>query len=214
MTINTMRIFQIIFLVCGSGFLKAQPIDTTGFDYPYIPEIISYQKNLNHEYADPAASPLDSIDLVRFSSLNFYSPDLKYMVVATFTKVKKLTKFKMKTSTSRKPEYAKYGEVSFEIDGIKYKLNVYQNIEFSKKPGFEKYLFLPFTDLTSGETTYGGGRYIDLEIPEDNTIFVNFNFAYNPYCAYAHSYSCPIPPPENFLNTKIEAGVKEGLIYK
>lgn len=209
-----MKNFLILFFLCSGSFLNAQFIDTTGFDYPHMPEIIDYQKNLNKEYADPASSPLDSIDLVKFSSLNFYSPDIKYRVVAFFVKAKKPKKFKMKTSTDRKPAYAKYGEVHFDIGGVAYKLNVYQNIEFSKKEGFEKYLFLPFTDLTNGETTYGGGRYIDLEIPDGKTIVIDFNKAYNPYCAYAHSYSCPIPPAENFLNVKIEAGVKEGLMYK
>lgn len=212
-----MVIYKTTFIVLFTGFVSlvySQTIDTSGYKDPVLNEIISYQKNLNHEYGDAEQSPLDSVDLVRFFSLNFYSPNAKYKVVASLKKVKKPKKFKMKTSTDRKPEYAKYGEVNFEIEGIKYKLNVYQNIELSKKPGFEKYLFLPFTDLTNGDATYGGGRYIDLEIPEDNSIVINFNFAYNPYCAYAHSYSCPIPPPENFLNTRIEAGVKDGLMYK
>lgn len=201
------RILVILFLF-GYSVVKAQSNDSINAD------IKQYHQTLNSEYGDPSTSPLDSADLVKFSSLNFYSPDLKYRVTATFTKVKKLKKFKMKTSTDRKPEYAKYGEVHFKINDVSYKLNVYQNIEFSKKAGFEKYLFLPFTDLTNGETTYGGGRYIDLEIPEEKTIVIDFNKAYNPYCAYAHRYSCPIPPAENFLNVKIEAGVKDGLIYK
>lgn len=179
-----------------------------------LSEINEYHLNLNKEYADPATSPLDSVDLVRFSALNIYPPDINFYFVCRFQKTKKEKKFKMKTSTNRLPLYRKYGEVYINIDDGLFKLNVYQNIELSKKKAYKNYLFLPFTDYTNGETTYGGGRYIDLQIPEGNTIIIDFNKAYNPYCAYSHKYSCPIPPAENFLNIKIEAGVKEGLIYK
>ena len=70
------------------------------------------------------------------------------------------------------------------------------------------HLFLPFTDNTNGVETYGGGRYIDLKIPAGNTINIDFNKAYNPYCAYSDKYSCPIPPPENHLDIEIKAGIK------
>ncbi len=209
-----MRVVLIGLVMLAGTSNYAQPIDTSGLGYPYLYTVIEYQKELNKEYADPETSPLDSVDLVKFSSLNFFSPNQDYLVFGTFTKSKKQKKFKMETSTDRLPEYAVYGEVRFTLKGKKCKLNVYQNIELSKKPGYEKYLFLPFTDLTNGETTYGGGRYIDLEIPEGNELEIDFNKAYNPYCAYSHKYSCPIPPPENFLNIKVEAGVKEGMMYK
>ena len=75
--------------------------------------------------------------------------------------------------------------------------------------GEADYLFLPFTDLTSGVDTYGGGRYIDQKIPEGNSIIIDFNQSYNPYCAYNPRYSCPIPPPENDLLIEIMAGVKD-----
>ena len=76
---------------------------------------------------------------------------------------------------------------------------------------FENYLFLPFNDTSNGKTTYGGGRFIDLEIPEkgSKTISIDFNKAYNPLCAYNHKYSCPIPPAENNLSIEIPVGVKD-----
>jgi uncharacterized protein (DUF1684 family) len=115
----------------------------------------------------------------------------------------------MKTSTARLPEYIKYGELHFVLDGKECHLNVYQNIDLIKKPGFEDYLFLPFSDLTSGKESYIGGRYIDLTIPKSSTMILDFNTAYNPYCAYNHIYSCPLVPLENDLNVAIEAGVKK-----
>ena len=83
-----------------------------------------------------------------------------------------------------------------------------RNIDLSKKPGYANYLFVPITDLTNGEETYGGGRYIDLRGPLGKVVELDFNKAYNPYCAYGGKYSCPIPPIENHLGLRIEAGVK------
>jgi uncharacterized protein (DUF1684 family) len=115
----------------------------------------------------------------------------------------------MKTSTDRKPMYVKYGEAHFEIDGKLLRLNIYKNIELSKKEEYEDYLFLPFSDLTSGKESYIGGKYIDMKTPIGGTIIINFNLSYNPLCAYNFKYSCPKVPQENDLNIEIRAGVKK-----
>ena len=168
-----------------------------------------FQDNLNLEYADKAKSPLMEKDLKTFKSLDFFSINDKYIIEAKFIRTKKEKVFKMKTSTSRLPEYKKYGELHFSIDGVDCKLNVYQNIDLIKKPGFDDYLFLPFSDLTNGKETYIGGRYVDLRIQKGTTWKIDFNKAYNPYCAYNYEYSCPIVPLENDLNVSILAGVKK-----
>ena len=168
-----------------------------------------FQDNLNLEYADKAKSPLMEKDLKTFKSLDFFPINAKYIIEAKFIRTKKEKVFKMKTSTSRLPEYKKYGELHFTIDGVDCKLNVYQNIDLIKKPGFDDYLFLPFSDLTNGKETYIGGRYVDLRIQKGTTWKIDFNKAYNPYCAYNYEYSCPIVPLENDLNVAILAGVKK-----
>ena len=167
-----------------------------------------FQKKINSEYADAKTSPLMETDLKTFKTLDFYPLSSKYYVNSKFVKAKDEKVFEMKTSTSRKPKYIKYGTVFFSIDGIALKLNVYQDIEFSKTDEYKDYLFLPFSDKTCGKESYIGGRYIDLKIPKGNTILIDFNKAYNPYCAYNHKYSCPIVPLENDLNVEIKAGVK------
>ena len=167
------------------------------------------QKKLNEEYADPKESPLTETDLKYFEGLDFYPISDKYVVEANFVKSENEKPFKMKTSTARLPEYVKYGELHFVMDGRKFKLNVYQNVDLSKKPGFEDYLFLPFSDLTCGKESYIGGRYIDMRFPKYDTVLIDFNTAYNPYCAYNHKYSCPIVPLENDLAIEIFAGVKK-----
>jgi uncharacterized protein (DUF1684 family) len=115
----------------------------------------------------------------------------------------------MKTSTDRKPVYVKYGEAHFSIDGQSFKLNIYKNIELSKKKEYKDYLFLPFSDLTCGNESYIGGKYIDMKIPQGDTIVIDFNMSYNPYCAYSPKYSCPKVPLENDLKIEIRAGVKK-----
>uniref|UniRef100_UPI00404A52DE DUF1684 domain-containing protein n=1 Tax=Flavobacterium sp. TaxID=239 RepID=UPI00404A52DE len=172
-------------------------------------EVIAHQKEQNLEFADSTKSPLKAQDLKTFKGLDFYPINANLVVKATFKRTKKAKKFQMPTTTSRKPWYVKYGEFHFEIEGKKMTLAVYQNIDLSKKPGFEDYLFLPFTDLTSGVESYGGGRYIDVRIPKNKEYIIDFNKAYNPYCAYNEKYSCPIPPPENDLPIEILAGVKK-----
>lgn len=168
-----------------------------------------FQANLNKEFANREESPLTDEDFKVFQSLEFYTIDEKFIVEAKFVRTPKEKVFKMKTSTTRLPEYKKYGELLFQIDGKSFKLNVYQNIELSKKEGYEDYLFLPFSDLTCGIESYIGGRYIDMRIPKTETVTIDFNKAYNPYCAYNHKYSCPIVPLENDLPIEILAGVKK-----
>lgn len=171
-------------------------------------DALSCHEELNNHYADQEKSPLKKKDLQSFQGLDFFEIDEKYVVEAKFKRTPKEKPFQMPTTTQRKPWYVKYGELHFVLDGKKCKLNVYKNVEAGKKSTDEVSLFLPFTDLTSGNESYGGGRYLNLPIPEGKTTTINFNCAYNPYCAYNENYSCPLTPSENDLPVFINAGVK------
>lgn len=168
-----------------------------------------FQQTLNIEYGDKEESPLTEEDFKTFKGLDFYPIDEKYIVKATFIRTPEEKIFKMKTTGTRTPEYVKYGQLIFSLDGQEFKLNLYQNIDLIKKEGFADYLFLPFSDLTCGKESYIGGRYIDMRIPKSDMVSIDFNKAYNPYCAYNHKYSCPIVPLENDLQIAILAGVKK-----
>ncbi|MDR5589635.1 DUF1684 domain-containing protein [Christiangramia sp. SM2212] len=167
-----------------------------------------FQKELDLEYANSEESPLEPKDLKEFKGLDFFEIDPEYIVKAEFVRTPSESPFTMKTSTDREPVYVKYGELYFSLKGKELKLNLYQNQELTQDPEYFDYLFLPFTDLTNGESTYGGGRYIDFRIPDSKEVILDFNKAYNPYCAYSGRYSCPIPPKENDLEIEILAGVK------
>lgn len=174
-----------------------------------VSAVMAFQNTMNKEYGDAVKSPLMKKDLQDFNGLDFYPANPKYFVVAKFRRTAEEKPFEMKTSTDRLPVYVKYGELTFTLDGKDFKLNIYQNIELVKKEGFHDYLFLPFSDLTSGKETYIGGRYIDMKLPKGDTLAIDFNQAYNPYCAYNYKYSCPIVPLENDLDIEIKAGVKK-----
>lgn len=167
-----------------------------------------FQKQINSEYADAKTSPLMEEDLKTFKTLDFYPISEKYFVNAKFEKAKNEKVFEMKTTGTRTPKYIKYGTIYFTLDGVEMQLNVYRNIELSKQKEYKDHLFLPFSDLTCGKESYIGGRYIDLKIPKGDTMAIDFNQAYNPYCAYNHKYSCPLVPLENDLKVEIKAGVK------
>ena len=174
-----------------------------------VRKIYKFQKELNLEFLDPKTTILDSLGQLSFEGLEFYPVTTKYRIKASFKRTPNEKPFLMKTSTDRLPEYVKYGEASFEIEDEKIILNIYQNIKYSKTEEYKDDLFLPFTDYTSGDGSYGGGRYIDLKIPDNEFIILDFNKSYNPYCAYNKKYSCPIPPIENDIVLRIEAGIKD-----
>ena len=190
----------LMVLQFGFGFAQSQ------FD---LANVDKFQKELNAEYADAKTSPLLPEDLKVFKSLDFYPANEKFFVVAKFIRTENELPFEMKTSTDRKPVYVKYGEAHFTIDDQSFKLNIYRNIELSKKEQYKDYLFLPFSDLTCGNESYIGGKYIDMKIPKGDTIVIDFNTSYNPYCAYSPKYSCPKVPLENDLKIEIRAGVKK-----
>ncbi|WP_149207204.1 DUF1684 domain-containing protein [Flavobacterium johnsoniae] len=171
-------------------------------------EAEKFQKQINSEYADAKTSPLMEEDLKTFQTLDFYPINENFFVNAKFEKAKNEKVFEMKTTGARTPKYIKYGTLFFTLNGVEMQLNVYRNIELFKQKEYKDHLFLPFSDLTCGKESYIGGRYIDLKIPKGDTIAVDFNQAYNPYCAYNHKYSCPLVPLENDLKVEIKAGVK------
>nr|WP_299205840.1 DUF1684 domain-containing protein [uncultured Brumimicrobium sp.] len=141
------------------------------------------------------------------ASLSYFEIDRSWILTAKFKK-KKGKVFEMPTTTTRKPEYRRIGYLHFKRNGEKFKLAVYKSVGFTL-PKYKDYVFIPFKDGNAPEKTYGGGRYLDLEITDDmKTVKVDFNTAYNPYCVYSHRYSCPITPEENHIEIKVEAGVK------
>lgn len=173
-------------------------------------EVLAQRETHVKELSDTAYGVLNQKEVDEFEGLDYFDFDSEFQINATFTKDKGKV-FEMLTTTERKPKYRRFGYVDFEVNGKKCRLEVYQNMGLKKQKEYRDYLFIPFRDGTSRNETYGGGRYLDVRIPSGKTILLDFNLAYNPYCAYSYRYSCPIPPECNTLTTKIEAGEKTPL---
>ena len=176
----------------------------------YLDEIKQHQYELNTFYADKEESPLTKEGFETFKTLDFFEIDKEYSVEATFTTTPDTPIFEMKTTTDRLPLYRKYGIATFNLKGKDFQLSLYQHQKEITSTDHSNLLFLPFNDLSNGKTSYGGGRFIDIETPASNakTVVIDFNKSYNPYCAYNSKYSCPIPPKENSLAIEIPVGVK------
>ena len=177
----------------------------------YEDEIKKFQYELNTQYADTEHSPLTKEDIQTFKALDFFEIDENYRVKARLELTPNAPSFEMKTTTERLPIYKKYGIAHFTLNGKDLELSIYQNQDLKNSLEYANYLFLPYNDLSNGKTSYEGGRFIDLQIPteKNDTIIIDFNKSYNPYCAYNHKYSCPIPPSENILPLEIPVGVKD-----
>ncbi|HKJ06819.1 MAG TPA: DUF1684 domain-containing protein, partial [Flavobacteriaceae bacterium] len=161
----------------------------------YKAQIQNYQYELNTYYGDVETSPLTTEDLINFKSLPFFEINETYKVTANFERTPDAPVFEMRTTTDRLAKYRKYGVATFNLNGKKHKLSLYQNQDYMDSEEYGHLLFLPFTDLTNGKESYSGGRFLDIEIPNENAseVIIDFNNAYNPYCAYNKKYSCPIP---------------------
>ena len=145
-------------------------------------------------------------DPKNFTSLKYFPSDIRYKVNATLTPVKEGQPIVLSTSDGSDQRYLPYAYATFDLDGFSNKLLILENMDEGAERGK---LFLPFGDGTSAGETYGAGRYLDVaKIPGNNTITLDFNKAYNPYCAYGDGFSCPFPPPENLLRPAIRAGEK------
>lgn len=173
-----------------------------------VEDILAFQEGLNTQFKDPDESPLPDRYRIHFERLDFFVPDTTYRVWAKLKRSPEALPFEMPTTTDRLARERKFGVLSFRLHGEMVTLEVYQSPDLMQQEAYVDYLFLPFSDATNGRETYSGGRYIDLRIPAADSILIDFNKAYNPYCAYNPKYSCPIVPKVNRLDFPVYAGVK------
>ena len=141
-----------------------------------------------------------------YNGLKYYPPDIRYRIIATLIPVEQKKPVILTTNDGKEQHYVEYAYAEFKLGGVLNKLLI---LEIAGMDPFAGKLFLAFGDETSAGQTYGAGRYLDvIKTPGSSTIKLDFNLAYNPYCAYDNSYSCPLPPRENILSIPIEAGEK------
>ena len=171
----------------------------------YAAMIEEHRKKYISHFLEDEKSPVKSDDV---KYIKFFPASEVYNITCTFTASDDTSTFDMMTYSGKKKKYSRYGHVDFQMDTLPLRLYLYESESLKNTAEYAGYLFLPFKDPTNGVESYGGGRYLDLQKSDiiDNKVTIDFNKAYNPYCAYSEGYSCPIPPSENHLPVKVEAG--------
>lgn len=170
----------------------------------YIAKIEQLRKEKNNSMQAGDDSPFS--DSIEFKGLEYFPIDAAYRFNAKLTEIDQKKTISLPTSDGKHKSYLTYAYAEFELDGIKNKLLILEIIDMGPYRGT---LFLAFADKTSAHETYGAGRYLDVKkVPGASSITLDFNEAYNPYCAYNNNYSCPFPPNENILEVALRAGEK------
>lgn len=163
-------------------------------------ELQRFRADKDHVFAHDQHSPLTADQRRSFKGLPYFDENPALVLKATLDRQVEPGEVRMATSDGQEQVYRRYGVVRFQVDGQPAQLTLYA----SNGP---EDLFLPFRDATSGKETYGAGRYLELHAHGDDVV-IDFNYAYNPNCAYDPSWSCPLPPAENWLKVPIRAGEK------
>ena len=148
-------------------------------------------------------SPLAAELRQDFAGLKYFDPNPSLEFQVRLEPVSNVEHIAMETSSGVRKFFVRAGRLEFQIEGQSVQLTAYSNPETDDTD-----LFIPFRDATSGSETYGSGRYLDTELEPDGSLVLDFNLAYNPYCAYSDGWSCPIPPLENWLKVSVRAGEK------
>ena len=172
-----------------------------GSEEAYAQEIFAFWEDRNDFFRTSEASPFVQKDEV-YKEVAFYEPNPAYKVSGKLKRFTKRATLTLGNSDRTTTTYLKFATVDFKVNGKPCALLVL------KAPGFGNRYLLTFGDETSGNTTYGGGRYLDVVIGKSDQLTLDFNKAYNPYCAYFDDFTCPLPPVENLLSVPIEAGEK------
>ncbi len=163
-------------------------------------ELLEQRRAKDEFFASHHHSPLSHELRHGFEGLDYFVPDSS-LVFEVMPEPADGGEVTIQTSDGRERIYRRAGTARFSVDGSQVELTLYDT-------GHAGY-FVPFRDETSGKTTYGAGRYLDIEPNDNGTVTIDFNQAYNPFCAYNEAYSCPLPPVQNWLRVPIEAGEKD-----
>jgi len=198
------NIFFILIIIAGLGFLFYS-LQSSQADEGYRKQIGKERKEKDHFMRNSSESPFaDSTEL--FKGLKYFEVDEKYRISANLIPINGKKSVTLKTSDGLEKRYLEYAYAEFSLENEKCRLLI---LEIMNMGPFRGTLFLAFADATSANESYGAGRYLDIKkVPGSTSITLDFNKAYNPYCAYNDSFSCPFPPRENILNILINSGEK------
>lgn len=169
-------------------------------------QLLEQREEKDRFFKNSPDSPIPSQDQEKFEGLDYYPPDPKYRFKLELHEHEEKEEVEIDTTGEGKKKYIKWGEFRLKLHGKEQTLQAY------KKDPEDEGLFVPFRDDTSGGDTYGGGRYLDLDESkrtEEGEWILDFNEAYNPWCAYSETHGCPLTPPDNWLEVPVQAGERK-----
>lgn len=170
----------------------------------WLDELEKMRREKDAFFASDADSPITAEERPHFKGFKYFPPDPKFLFMLRLQKYENPGTVLMTTSKGTEQRFYKVGYFEFELAGQRVQLQAYTSVERDDKD-----LFIPFRDGTSGKESYGAARYLDLSLSASDEYALDFNYAYNPYCAYNDEYVCPLPPKENWLSVEIRAGEKK-----
>jgi hypothetical protein len=170
----------------------------------------AFREHKDRFFKEDSQSPLKETDRKKFKGLLYYPINLRYTMIGSIERYPTEPKpiyVNLPTNKEREKKYVKYGRFRFKWEGKEFILQIYRPLGGGE-------LFLPFKDKTSGTDTYSGGRYLYIEPMPGGKVLIDFNRAYNPFCAYNEKYTCPFAPKENWLDIPIQVGEKRFSVPK
>ena len=197
--LSVLAVIVAIFVYSFVGNEETKSVQS--IDNEYITTIQTLRSNKDSYLKKDTASPIEN--KANFKGLKYFEINPAFKIIGKINKLTSGQTINISMSGGETEEYEAYGNITFEIEGVKCALKIFKTLEGN--------LFLPFKDLTSNKETYGAGRYLDFKINDvnDNQLTIDFNKAYQPFCAYNHTFTCPVPPAENFLNVSVKAGERQ-----
>lgn len=196
---------KYILFILAIGLFSSCQLEDSNY---YVQKLKRERYTKDSFFKEAKASPLTNPQKIRFVELPYFEPDSSYRVQADLERISNPDTIRIEDTRGSLRPFLKYAKVHFKLQNKECYLLVFKPVDIEKKKTAEM-LFLPFYDASNGKETHEGGRYLDLQDNGKSTITIDFNYAYNPYCAYSDAYSCPIPPLENRLTVKILSGEKE-----
>ncbi len=197
-----LSILAVVIAIFVYSFVGNEEIKATqSIVNKYVTTIQTLRSNKDSYLKKDTSSPIEN--KANFKGLKYFEINPAFKIISKIDKLTSGQTINISMSGGEVEEYEAYGNVIFELEGVKCALKIFKTPEGN--------LFLPFKDLTSNKETYGAGRYLDFGIDDvnDNQLTIDFNKAYQPFCAYNHTFTCPVPPAENFLNVSVKAGERQ-----
>jgi len=204
---NIGKLLFTILIIAGISLVVFYTVDFTKSKSPredYVESIAEARRATAHFFLNQEDSPLTATQKMEFEGLSYFPIDPAFCIKAEFSIAQNKDVRTLNYTDGSARKYYLYGIARFPLQGRQQELQVFKPVDDLA----QDYLFLPFYDQTTGEQTYGGGRYVEPVLTDDSHLEIDFNMAYNPYCAYNPKYRCPIPPKENKMTVKVSAGEK------